>query len=460
MVRIGSFNVWGIKDRIKRKKIFNYIKNKNIEICFLLETHSEETDEKQGANESGWTLFFDHGESNARGITMAIAKKLEYKILKITKSKIGRYIIIDLEINNKCITVVNIYALNKDDPEFFIELFKKLTEHKNEEIVICGDLNLVMNPKMDHIDSIVNHHKAVNVLQEFMDTFMIVGIWRLQNPNERKYTWMKYDKNKKKTLGSRIDLFLINYGLSANVNSRIEPGIFSDHSLILLDLKLNTQSKGRGLWKLNTALLHDPKYVKFINKNLVEIIAMFYKHEDDVKWEIMKNEMVNKSIEYAVQKAKDNKKMYNECIKIIEKCNEILQTETKEDILETTNTMLEKKKNIIEKFEYEKCKGAIVRSRTKWYTDSEKNTKYFLGLEKTKYSNKTMKCLIREDGTICRDSKKILLEQRKFYAKLYSKDPNVYFKYINKTDQIVKECDKTMLDSEITKSEFSKALYM
>ena len=44
-----------------------------------------------------------------------------------------------------------------------------------------------------------------------------------------------------------------------------------------------------------------------------------------------------------------------------------------------------------------------------------------------------MRLLIKEDNTIERDQKKILLEQRKFYNKLYTSNPNTRFLYSNDT---------------------------
>ena len=71
-----------------------------------------------------------------------------------------------------------------------------------------------------------------------------------------------------------------------------------------------------------------------------------------------------------------------------------------------------------------------------------------------------MKCVIKEDGLICRDSKKILFEQRKFYNKLYSHNPEVFFHYKNNnSEKQVKEIDRKKLDAQITLDEFSKALY-
>ena len=46
---------------------------------------------------------------------------------------IRRYIICDLKVNGKYITLVNVYAPNEDDPDFFKSLAEHTEDfHKNE----------------------------------------------------------------------------------------------------------------------------------------------------------------------------------------------------------------------------------------------------------------------------------------------------------------------------------------
>ena len=105
-----------------------------------------------------------------------------------------------------------------------------------------------------------------------------------------------------------------------------------------------------------------------------------------------------------------------------------------------------------------KAAGAKIRSRCKYYEYGEKGTKYFLGLEKVKYSNKTIKILQCEDNTVTRDEKKILKEQFNFYRKLYSKDPKVRFILQNNNMHTLNEAETKMIDEEFTLEDFTNAL--
>ena len=158
----------------------------------------------------------------------------------------------------------------------------------------------------------------------------------------------------------------------------------SDHSLISLTVVLNQVKCGKGLWKLNTSLLNDPKFLQKINSVIDETIATVYKNTCDVKWEKMKQNIITNAIEYSIQKAKENKTNYSQLVQHV-KClqQKLCETESIRDIKEIYSE-IERKKLIIEKYENAKIKGTIVRTRTRRYAEGQKNTAYFLGLEKTK----------------------------------------------------------------------------
>ena len=60
--------------------------------------------------------------------------------------------------------------------------------------------------------------------------------------------------------------------------------------------------------------------------------------------------------------------------------------------------------------------GIIIRSRVQWYEQGEKNTKYFLGLEKFVKQKSSIQKIIGEDGTEIEDPKLIQSEIKTFYA--------------------------------------------
>jgi hypothetical protein len=90
------------------------------------------------------------------------------------------------------------------------------------------------------------------------------------------------------------------------------------------------------------------------------------------------------------------------------------ENNTDTNILENFTTS----KKELENIDNEITNNIIFRSRSKYIEEGEKNTKFFLNLEKKNYLNKLISTLDIE-GTITSDSKKISEEQTNFYQNLY-----------------------------------------
>ena len=88
---------------------------------------------------------------------------------------------------------------------------------------------------------------------------------------------------------------------------------------------------------------------------------------------------------------------------------------------------LEQIKITLSEFATERMRGAITRSKARWYEHGEKNNKYFLNLEKLNRKWKHISSLIKSSGIRINDPKEILNEERNFFKQLYSSnnvDPN------------------------------------
>ena len=89
----------------------------------------------------------------------------------------------------------------------------------------------------------------------------------------------------------------------------------------------------------------------------------------------------------------------------------------------------------------------------------EKSTKYFLGLERIKYQNKTFKVIKCSDNSITRCEKKILCKQMKFYKKLYPANPEIPAMLKSKGDFVqYSEIQKKELDEEFMIENFIAVL--
>ena len=98
-LKICTFNVNGLRDKVKRKAIFQIIRTRKIDICLLQETHSTHPTHLLWKNEWGGEIYFGHGGSNSCGVAILMRRGLTLKKTHEIIDPNGRYLIVRVEIN-------------------------------------------------------------------------------------------------------------------------------------------------------------------------------------------------------------------------------------------------------------------------------------------------------------------------------------------------------------------------
>ena len=125
-------------------------------------------------------------------------------------------------------------------------IFNNLQKYIGENIIIGGDLNIDLDigKTYNNLSKNPGYYKQLISLIEVLN---LVDIWRLKNPDAKRYTWR--EKTRYGFRQSRIDFFLISCHLEYYTETtQILPGIKSDHSLLKLSLFIKDEPKrGRGV---------------------------------------------------------------------------------------------------------------------------------------------------------------------------------------------------------------------
>jgi len=132
MVLIATFNVNGLRQTIKRKAIFYFLKQKQIDIILLQETHSLSADEILWKYEWGGDILFAHGDSNSKGVAILIIRNLNYRLGKLLLDPCGRFNLAKTDFDKKKIILENVYAPNKDDNVFLMAFFVTLLNFQKQ----------------------------------------------------------------------------------------------------------------------------------------------------------------------------------------------------------------------------------------------------------------------------------------------------------------------------------------
>ena len=116
---------------------------KKFSIFFLQEVHCTKEKEPLWSSEWGSSALFSCLSSASAGVCILFNNNFEFEVMRQFSDPEGRFIIIDIKIENKIITLVNIYASNNDNPAFFKKVLSHLLSFDCEEIVLGGGFNLV-----------------------------------------------------------------------------------------------------------------------------------------------------------------------------------------------------------------------------------------------------------------------------------------------------------------------------
>ena len=131
--------------------MFHYVRQKKYDIICLQDVYLESKMEAYVQREWGYDIYMSPFLSNRRGVLTLINNTFEYDIGQVKKDPNGNFLITELTICGKKVIlhVVNIYGPNEDNPQFYSNIQQHVFEIGNENIIFCGDWNLILNPILD-----------------------------------------------------------------------------------------------------------------------------------------------------------------------------------------------------------------------------------------------------------------------------------------------------------------------
>ena len=222
----------------KEKKIYNWLLEYKFDIILLQETHFiQKYEEKYNFDWKGNSFHAFSDSVHSRGVSILIKNGLDLKILNVNKSNDGRKIIMNIVLNDRTFTIVNVYAPN--DTQNRIDFFKRLNSfirkhNPCENIILSGDFNC-------HLGTCNEQDKSIRYLNDIINQLDLVDAWKLKHPTLTGFTWC----NATNTPTSRIDFIFVSNNLSYmlhKINVRKIPGThsgkrMSDHRFLKIHFK-------------------------------------------------------------------------------------------------------------------------------------------------------------------------------------------------------------------------------
>ena len=156
-------------------------------ICCLQETHFRPRDTYR-LKLRGWKKIFHENENQRKpGLAILISDKIDFKIKTITRDKEGHYIMIKGSIQEKDITIVNIYASNIGTPQYIRHMLKTIKAEIDSNIIRVGDFNTPLSP-LDR-SSKVKTNKETQALNNTLNKMDFIDIYRTLHSKTTEYTF-------------------------------------------------------------------------------------------------------------------------------------------------------------------------------------------------------------------------------------------------------------------------------
>ena len=296
-------NVRGLREKKKRIKVFEYLKNKKAGIALVQEAHCTKEIETLWKNEWGGDIVFSHGTSKSTGVMILIPDGFDITINKTFTDNAGRIIILSVTIQDSKYLLYNVYAPNsKNEHNIFLKELKQTLENfKTEDydyVIGGGDWNFTEYDIDRSGGNYTIWHENSATLTEITEKLDIIDIWRVRNPEERRYTFRQ--KKGGHIIQARLDRLYISDTLQYNVsNVDISPSISSDHSGVVLSIRPigDKHQNGSSYWRFNNSLLRNKDFTtnlkNYIIRTKIECNGIVSKQ---VAWEYLKFKIKTESI--------------------------------------------------------------------------------------------------------------------------------------------------------------------
>ena len=109
---IIALNINGLNAPTKRQRLADWIQKQDPDICCLQETHLKTRDTYSLKVKSWKKIFHANRHQKKAGVEILISDKIDFKTKAVKREKERHYIMIKGSIQEKDITIRNIYAPN------------------------------------------------------------------------------------------------------------------------------------------------------------------------------------------------------------------------------------------------------------------------------------------------------------------------------------------------------------
>lgn len=460
--KVVSYNVKGLHNPIKRKKILNQLKQMKCDIAFLQETHLSKIEhDKLNRSWVSQVYHSSHPSGRKKGVAVLINRSFNFCIDSRYKDKDGRYVLVNGSVDGVALSLLNVYAPNENCPLFFKNIFDLVLDKANGVLLVGGDFNLVLNPLLDKSSTQTLPYLSTSsrALQNRCEELGLTDVWRHLNPKTRDYTFYSHPH----LSYSRIDYFFTpKTELYRITHCQIHNITLSDHAPISLTWNIG-RLKLPSRWRLNTSLLGTSAFKDYVRQEFVTYLQ--FNDRDDtspvILWEAAKAVLRGKIIQFASRLKRERiskQKDLEEQIKDLERQHKI---STSTDILNKLKQVKQELENLLT----EKVERNVRYLKQKYYEHGNRASRLLASQLRKKCSSTIVQKIKNNtpDNSFVHTPNDISDAFAEFYKDLYSdkdtdSNPDLINAYLNIQLPKLDENASKNIDKPITKQEIVEAI--
>ena len=455
-LRVASLNMRGRQkdSKDKMRMVVDWLRVNRIAILALQETHLME-DSINKLNEKYRHLsFYGSGLTTSSGGIMFIVsegaedpQRTQFKCFEQ-----GRTGMLSLKYGEQELNIVNVYMPN-DKPQQKETLTKLRRDLRNSvditesELLIVGDWNFVE----DKIDRSPQHHddrRVTNEMTKLKATLDLIDGWRRENPLTRSFTWEGSAGNERKKIFSRIDRIYAPLKTWELTNEyKIISCDISDHDGVSVTIRNASEpDTGRGEPKLNLNILNHPIFKSEADKQIVKLEKRMKKYEKTAArkdtpekrqelmkaranfnpqslWQNYKEKILTASTKATLARRTEITKIRRQAEKAIKKAERDLR-DCLPEMEDLHRKILSDKKKVLNDYDEEARKIRAYLNDGKWFKCSEKMSKQWFSLNKSRSANTTIKSLFKTGTQEETENAPEMLEvAREYHQQLQAEPP-------------------------------------
>lgn len=312
MVKVLTLNIAGLSLPGKRLAILNLLKDNDVDVACLQEV----TFKQCQYLESAYTLFVNPGPRK-RGTALLVRHGLQVSNLQIEPE--GRLISADIcNVTYICVYAPSGYAAREDRNDFFRKTVPAYFLGSKKPAVLLGDFNAVeeSSDRRGNTTQPVNRTADNLAIREMVRVLTLKDAWKKLKPREAGFTRHTGRSS------ARIDRIYATENIDLQ-DIALGALSFGDHLPVIATIASSAppvqHRPNYGLWKLNTSVLSEERYVDLITRFITRASRHPLREQDIGLWweRVFKTGIKNCSTKYCAQRAREKREtraFFQECL--------------------------------------------------------------------------------------------------------------------------------------------------